>query len=96
MLLIIPEVNLDLAKNNFIFQASCIWKSLNKKVFNQSFLKNKDGVLVPGSTFGSDITTPITVIKTKLRDVLMDTQKLDSVGSDEWYPENFYQVHYPI
>ena len=73
MLLIIPEVNLDLAKNNFVFQASCIWNSLNKKVFNQSLLKNKDGVLMPGSTFGSDITTPITVIKTKLRDVLMDT-----------------------
>ena len=96
MLLVIPKVNLDLAKKNFIFQACCIWNSLHKKVLNQSLLENKDGVLIPGSTFGSDITTPITIIKRKLRDVLLETQKSDPLGSDDWYPENFYQAHYPV
>ena len=66
-----------------------------KKVLNQCLLKNKEGVLVPGSTFGSDFTTPITVIKKKLRDVLMDTQTSDPLQSDDWYPVNFHQVHYP-
>ena len=96
MMLMVPKVNLDLAKNNFIFQASCIWNSLNKKVFNQCLLKNRDGVFIPGSTFGSDITTPITIIKKKLRGVLLDTQSSDPLMSDDWYPVNFYQAHYPV
>ena len=96
MMLIIPKVKLDLEKNNFIFQASCIWNNMNKNVMNQLLLTNKDGVLIPGSTFGSDITTPITVIKRKLRDVLLDTQNSNSLNSEDWYPENFYQPHYPV
>ena len=96
MMLIIPRVNLDLQKKNFIFQASCIWNSINKQVFNQFLLTNKDGVLVPGSTFGSDITTPISVIKRKLRDVLLETQNSDPLESDNWLPENFFQAHYPV
>ena len=95
MLLKIPIVNLDLAKNSFIFQAPCIWNNLNKIVLNQCLLVNKDGVLIPGSTFGSDLTTPIAVIKRKLRDVLLDTQASDPLNSDDWCPENFYRVHYP-
>lgn len=94
MLLEIPKVNLVLAKNNFIFQASCIWNNLNKKLMNQCLLTNNDGVLIPGSTFGSDLTTPIQVIKKKLRDVLLDTQNLDPLNSDNWFPVNFYEVHY--
>ena len=92
----VPKVNLDLQKKNFGFQASCIWNSINKKVLNQNLLQNKDGILIPGSTFGSDITTPLSVIKRKLRDVLLETQNLDSLESEEWYPKNFYHAHYPV
>ena len=96
MMLIIPRVNLDLQKKIFIFQASCIWDSINKQVSNQFLQTNKDGVLVPGSTFGSDITTPISVIKRKLRDVMLETQNSDPLESDNWLPENFFQAHYPV
>ena len=96
MMLTIPKVKLDLAKNNFVFQASCIWNYLNKKVLNQCLLMKKDGVAIPGSTFGSDITTPITIIKRKLKDVLLETQNLNSLESDEWHPENYYEAHYSL
>ena len=96
LMLIIPKIKLDLAKINFVFQASCIWNSLNKKVMNQCLLLNKDGVAIPGSTFGSDITTPLCVIKRKLREVLLETQNLNSLQSDEWHPENYYKAHYPV
>ena len=96
LLLIVPKVKLDLAKNNFVFQASCIWNSLNKKVFNQCLHLNKDGVAIPGSTFGSDITTPLAVIKRKLREILLETQKLNSLDSHDWYPENYYEAHYAV
>ena len=96
MLLTLPKVNLDIQKKNFIFQASCIWNSLNKTIWNHCLLENKNGVLIPGSTFGSDITTPISIIKRKLRDVLLETQNLDPLKSDEWYPRNFYEAHYSV
>ena len=92
--LIVPKIKLDIAKHNFVFQATCIWNSLNKKVFNQCVLLNKDGVAIPGSTFGSDITTPVAFVKNKLRDVLFETQNLNPLNSDEWSPANYYNAHY--
>ena len=91
----IPIVSLNLAKNNFIFQSSCIWNDIIGKVLNPCSL-NKDGVVFPGSNFGSDITIPMALLKTKLRNLLLDTQKLDSLNSTDWYPENFYEAHYPV
>ena len=95
IMLKVPIVSVDLAKNNFIFQSSCIWNDIIRKVLNPWSL-NKEGIVFPGSNFGSDITIPMAVLKKKLRNLLMDTQKLDSVNSNDWYPENFYQAHYPI
>ena len=45
MLLLVPLVRLDLAKNNIIFQASCIWNGLIKKLMNRSFT-NSLGIIV--------------------------------------------------
>ena len=95
IMLKVPIVSLDLAKNNFLFQSSCIWNDITRKVMTPCPL-NKEGIVFPGSNFGSDITIPMGILKKKLRNLLMDTQKLDSVKSNDWYPENFYQAHYPI
>ena len=46
MMLIIPKVKLDLEKNNFIFQASCIWNNMNKNVMNQFLLTNKERLTI--------------------------------------------------
>ena len=34
-----------------------------KSTKNQCLLLNRDGVAITGSTFGSDITTPLAVVK---------------------------------
>ena len=91
----IPIVSLDVAKNNFIFQSSCIWNDIIGKVLNPCSL-NKDGIIFPGSNFGSDITIPMALLKEKLRNLLLDTQKLNSLNSTDWYPENYYEAHYPL
>ena len=55
-----------------------------------------NGIMIPGATNCSDLSAPISVIKIKLRDVLLLTQKLDSAHqlglrkSDEWHIENFF------
>ena len=59
------------------------------------FILNSEGIIIPPSVSGSDLSTSISIIKSKLKDVLLETQKFDpntQVGwkkSDEWYPENF-------
>ena len=99
--LLIPKVRLDLAKNNYIFQASCIWNELIPVMLNKC-LPNKDGLMVPGSEIDSDLTISIGVVKKKLRVVLLNAQEIDPLkdllgwaNSQKWFPENFFVTHYP-
>ena len=75
-LLLVPLIRLDLAKNNFIFQASCIWNELIQKLMNMSST-NSLGIIVAGSSNNSDLSTSISLIKNKIKNVLLSTQKLD-------------------
>ena len=58
---------------------------------------NSNGIMIPGSANCSDLSAPISVIKKKLRYVLLLTQKLDSAHqlgwrkSDEWHIGNFFK-----
>ena len=72
MLLLVPLIRLDLAKNNFIFQASCIWNGLIQKLMNRSST-NSLGIIVPGSSSNSDLSTslPCLVLSTMLSKVQM-------------------------
>ena len=99
--LLVPRVKLDLTKVNFLFQAFCIWNELVPKLMN-TCIPNPLGIMVPGSTEGSDLSTSIAVLKKKLRVVLLNNQKIDPLSSilgwsrsNEWYPENFFKAHYP-
>ena len=63
---------------------------------------NSLGIIVPGSSSNSDLSTSISLIKNKIKNVLLSTQKLDPletlIGQPrfmEWYPDNFFQAHYP-
>ena len=73
---IIPQTKLDLAKNNFVFQASCIGNELIPKILNKCF-PNKTSIMVPGSAKDSDLSISITLAKKKLRYILLNTQKVD-------------------
>ena len=95
MLLLLPKVHTELEKTTFVFQASLIWNAIIEKVMNNC-KPNKDGILVPGSSECSDLTTPISTIKNKLRDLLLKVQKIDTskeLGWQtnlEWHVENFF------
>ena len=58
MLLLVPLIRLDLAKNDFIFQASCVWNGLIQKLMNRSST-NSLGINTPGSSSNSDLSTSI-------------------------------------
>ena len=69
---------------------------------NSCIIPNPVGIMVPGSTEGSDLSTSIAVLKNKLRGVLLNTQKIDPLSSilgwswsNKWYPEKKFKAHYP-
>ena len=102
MNLLVPRVNLDLAKNNFVFEASCIWNELIHVILSKCS-PNESGIVVPGSMKNSDLTISIALAKNKLRDVLLNTQKIDPLKdllgwseTQDWHPENFLETHYPV
>ena len=94
-MLLVPIVSLDLAKNNFVFQSSYIWNDLNKKVLSKC-TPNEKGIIIPGSSIGSDTSASMATVKRKLREILLNTQKINSLQSDDWVPSNFYNAHYPV
>ena len=96
--MLLPLIRLDLAKNNFIFQATCIWNGLIQKLMNRSST-NSLGIIIHGSSSNSDLSTSISLIKNKIKNVLLYTQKIDPLKtligqsrSMEWYPDNFSRL----
>ena len=80
--LILPKVNLDISKHNFVFKSAAIWNSLNATLFNRC-IPQSDGIVIPGSTENSDMAASISVIKNKLKCHLLEKQKLgDKINWD--------------
>ena len=74
---ILPKAKIETVKYNFVFQALSIWNALIDKLLNKC-LPNSDGIMVPGSVNGSDLSASIiAIIKNKLKDVLLYTQRID-------------------
>ena len=84
-LVLLPKINLEISRCNFLFRASGLWNCMVDKLFTKC-TPNDSGVMVPGSALFSDTTTPISIIKRKLKILLFDTQRLSPDGSSgkEW------------
>ena len=94
-LMLLPRINLGISKINFVFSASLMWNKLIGTLLNRCF-PNPAGIMVPGSYENSDMSTPISYIKNKLKNMLLHTQKLDTQSQfdksrlKEWNLENFF------
>ena len=87
-LMCLPRINLELSKQNFVFSGSLIWNSLIRRLLNRCS-PNENGKMVPGSSECSDLSAPISLIKTRLKDILFKTQMLETPGrAKEWMPHN--------
>ena len=84
-LLLMPSVNLDISKQNFVFKSTQIWNKLTKILFINC-LPHTSGIVIPGSTKYSDMTTPICVFKNKIKNHILYTQKLGY--AEIWAMEN--------
>ena len=94
---IIPKISTEIEKYNFVSQSSLIWNSFIKHLMNKC-APNSNGIMIPGSAKGSDLSTHVLGIKRKLKDVLLDVQRLDTPSnqgwnkSNSWFPENFFSI----
>ena len=96
-LLLLPKINLQVSRLNFVFSASSIWISLIGRLLNKCS-PNSDGIMVAGSSKCSDMSAPISYMKKRLNEILVGVQKLgiqrhfgESV-SREWNSVNFFKV----
>jgi len=89
-LVLLPKINLEISRCNFLFRASGLWNGMVDKLFTKC-TPNDSGVMVPGSALFSDTTTPISIIKRKLKTLLFEAQKLSPNGTNgkEWSMCNF-------
>jgi hypothetical protein len=72
--ILLPNVNLDISKKNFVFKGSVIWNKLFSKIFNKC-MAQPSGLVIPGSDLNSDLAGSIGVIKSRLKSLLLDDQK---------------------
>ena len=81
-LLILPKINLERSKQNFVFTSTLIW---NKHIVTLLNLKNvrpsESGILIPGSKENSDLSASICVVKNKLKALLLQIQTQGDVNN---------------
>ena len=87
LLLTLPKINLDISKQSFVFRSSSIWNKVINVVLNK-IVPRTDGLIIPGSTANSDFTTPVCIVKNKIKKHLFSIQSLGK--NDEWVHENAY------
>ena len=81
LLLMIPRVRLDVSQQNFVYQATQIWNERSKIVFNRCD-PEISGIVIPGSSENSDLGASVSVIKSKLKTHLLESQKIGH--STDW------------
>ena len=86
----VGQFSLDLSKRHFVYNATNVWNSVIDHVLDKP-VSNEKNIVIPGSGKYSDLSSPISVIKNRLKKLLLDTQKNISPHHDlEWFPSNFW------
>ena len=72
--LLLPKFNLDIGLQSFVFSASRLWNQYAKLMF-EICSPNMSGIVIPGSVKNSDLSASASVIKSKMKKILLDEQK---------------------
>ena len=72
--LAVPLVKLNVSQQNFAFKASKIWNEVKKHIF-EPCSPCKNGIIIPGSTENSDLSSSTAFVKHKLKNHLLSMQK---------------------
>ena len=69
------NTNLSVTQHNFIYKAAQVWNKIIPKILNSPELDIGSGVVIPGSSVNSDLTTPIPFIKKCVKKLLYEIQR---------------------
>ena len=72
--LLLPKFNLDNGLQSFVFSASRLWNQYAKFMF-EICSPDTSGIVIPGSVKNSDLSASASVIKSKIKKILLDEQK---------------------
>ena len=72
--LLLPKFNLDIGLQSFVFSASRLWNQYAKFMF-EICSPDMSGIVIPGSVKNSDLSASASVIKSKIKKILLDEQK---------------------
>ena len=89
--LIQPRVRLSIRLDNFLYKSALIWNAYYPFIFKKELLTIR-GIQVPGSTPGSDITISGSIVKNKLKGILLYIQALGQ--THEWDTRNYEIMSY--
>ena len=64
-----------MTQHNFIYKAAQVWNKIIPKMLNSPELDIGSGVVIPGSSVNSDLTTPIPFIKNRVKKLLYEIQR---------------------
>ena len=70
------NINLSVTQHNFIYKAAQVWNKIIPKILNSPELDIGSGVVIPGSSVNSDLTTSIPFIKNRVKKMLYEMQRL--------------------
>jgi hypothetical protein len=88
--MLLPKHTLEMTKHSFAYNGSYMCNGLIGNVLDKCE-SNKDNIMIPGSSNYSDLSTPITIVKNRLKDHLFNIQKIKTPGRpNEWMPNNFW------
>ena len=74
LLLEVPKVSLSISKNNFFFKAAQIWNNIVPNILQSPILDKRYNLVIPGSCENSDLTTPVSYIKSNTKTILFSIQ----------------------
>ena len=66
MLLRLPMCRLEASQQNFVYKSSLLWNALIEKLLNKCE-PSVGGLIIPGSSTNSDMCTPKSIIRNKLK-----------------------------
>ena len=84
--LILPRINLEISRNNFVFKASSIWNQIIPNLLQVPNLHHTHNIIIPGSCSNSDLTCTIGFIKSKTKLYLSQIQ--NAGDAQEWMSDD--------
>ena len=86
--LAVPNYRLNVSRNQFIYCGTTTWNNVNSKIYKSSAHSEQLQLTYTGLDIFSDLSVPVSSVKRKLKNILLDIQFTGD--SNNWEKQNFH------